>query len=94
MSALARYARSLTPDAYASLLQDLDTGSPHERHTALFLAVTRRDLIAVTDALTDPLLRRRAQSAAIHLPAATPSLEQLARGPWWPHDARPIATCA
>ncbi|MFH8987761.1 hypothetical protein [Streptomyces sp. NPDC017940] len=81
MSALARYARALTPDAYASLHRVLDAGSPDERHTALFLAVTRRDLTAVADALTDPLLRRRALSAAIHLPVAEPALTQLALGP-------------
>ncbi|MDI3404130.1 hypothetical protein [Streptomyces cavernicola] len=80
-SALARYARALTPAAYAALHHALDTGTDHERHTALFLAVSRRDLTTVADALTDPLLRRRALSAAIRLPVPEHALEQLALSP-------------
>ncbi|TGB12389.1 hypothetical protein [Streptomyces sp. MZ04] len=78
MSALARYARALTPEAYASLREVLAAGAPDERHTALFLAVTRRDLASIAEALTDPLLRRRALSAAIRLPVPEAALEQLA----------------
>ncbi|MFE0136774.1 hypothetical protein ACFWY6_35235 [Streptomyces sp. NPDC059037] len=78
MSALARYARALTPEAYATLRAALAAGAPDERHTALFLAVTRRDLTSISDALTDPLLRRRALSAAIRLPVPEAALEQLA----------------
>ncbi|MFG2647808.1 hypothetical protein [Streptomyces sp. NPDC048436] len=78
MSALARYARALTPDAYRTLREALAAGTADERHTALFLAVTRRDLDTVADALTDPLLRRRALSAAIRLPVPETALEQLA----------------
>ncbi|QDQ15214.1 hypothetical protein [Streptomyces spectabilis] len=79
--ALARYARTLAPAAYDSLRRALDAGTPDERHTALFLAVVRRDLATVADALTDPLLRRRALAAAIRLPIADEALEQLALGP-------------
>ncbi|MDT9696805.1 hypothetical protein [Streptomyces sp. P17] len=43
MSALARYARALTPDAYETLRRALDGGEPDDRHTGLFLAVARRD---------------------------------------------------
>ncbi|MFJ2766697.1 hypothetical protein [Streptomyces sp. NPDC087300] len=78
MSALARYGRTLTPTAYATLHQALDAGDGDERHTALFLAVARRDLAAVAEALSDPLLRRRALSAAIRLPVPEPALEELA----------------
>ncbi|MEV8020065.1 hypothetical protein AB0O76_27675 [Streptomyces sp. NPDC086554] len=78
MSALARYARALTPEAYAKLREALAAGAPDERHTALFLAVTRRDLTSIADALTDPLLRRRALSAAIRLPVPEAALEELA----------------
>ncbi|EPH44249.1 hypothetical protein STRAU_2689 [Streptomyces aurantiacus JA 4570] len=81
MSALARYARALAPPAYAALHRTLDAGTSDERHTALFLAVARRDLTAVATALTDPLLRRRALSAAIRLPVDTKALEQLALSP-------------
>ncbi|MBB5105667.1 hypothetical protein [Streptomyces spectabilis] len=79
--ALARYARTLAPAAYDSLRRALDAGTPDERHTALFLAVARRDLTTVADALTDPLLRRRALAAAIRLPIADEALEQLALSP-------------
>ncbi|MGH4030008.1 hypothetical protein ACQB60_13830 [Actinomycetota bacterium Odt1-20B] len=78
MTALARYARTLTPAAYATLHGALDGGSPDERHTALFLAVVRRDLDTVAAALTDPLLRRRALSAARRLPVPEQALERLA----------------
>ncbi|MEU6551644.1 hypothetical protein ABZ915_15365 [Streptomyces sp. NPDC046915] len=78
MSALARYARTLTPDAYETLHHALDTGDRDERHTALFLAVVRRDLERVADALADPLLGRRARAAAIRLPVPEHALERLA----------------
>ncbi|MFG2500574.1 hypothetical protein ACGFSB_20455 [Streptomyces sp. NPDC048441] len=78
MSALARYVRGLTPAAYRTLRSALAAGSADERHTALFLAVTRRDLAVVAAALTDPLLRRRALSAAIRLPVPDEALGQLA----------------
>ncbi|MEV8313862.1 hypothetical protein AB0Q95_06780 [Streptomyces sp. NPDC059900] len=78
MSALARYARALTADAYATLRDALAAGTPDERHTGLFLAVTRRDLTTLADALADPLLRRRALAAAIRLPVPDEALEQLA----------------
>ncbi|MGW6054892.1 hypothetical protein [Streptomyces sp. NPDC055189] len=78
MSALARYARALTADAYATLRDCLAAGTPDERHTGLFLAVTRRDLTTISRALTDPLLRRRALAAAIRLPVPDAALEQLA----------------
>jgi len=78
MSALARYARTLTPHAYESIHRTLDAGDPDERHTALFLAVARRDLGRVTEALADPLLSRRARSAALRLPIPERALERLA----------------
>ncbi|WP_371656017.1 MULTISPECIES: hypothetical protein [unclassified Streptomyces] len=68
MPALARYARTLAPDAYATLHRALDAGDQDERHTGLFLAVARRDLDSVAAALDDPALRRRALAAAIRLP--------------------------
>ncbi|MFG2134030.1 hypothetical protein ACGFNV_40590 [Streptomyces sp. NPDC048751] len=78
MSALARYARTLTPHAYTTLHHALDTGDSDDRHTALFLAVTRRDLRRVTAVLDDPVLGRRARSAAIRLPVPEQALERLA----------------
>ncbi|MFH8487299.1 hypothetical protein [Streptomyces longisporoflavus] len=78
MSALARYARALTADAYATLRDSLAAGTLDERHTGLFLAVTRRDLGTVAEALADPLLRRRALAASIRLPVPDAALEQLA----------------
>ncbi|WP_409055638.1 hypothetical protein [Streptomyces sp. SYP-A7185] len=78
MSALARYARALSEDAYGTLRTALAAGTPDERHTGLFLAVARRDLTTVADALADPLLRRRALAAAIRLPVPQAALEQLA----------------
>jgi hypothetical protein len=78
MSALARYARTLTPHAYETLHHTLDTGDAGERHTALFLAVVRRDLDRVGQALDDPLLGRRARAAAIRLPVPEPALERVA----------------
>ncbi|MFD5098429.1 hypothetical protein [Streptomyces albidochromogenes] len=74
-AALARYGRALAPDAYAALHASLDA---EERHTALFLAVVRRDTDAVGTALEDPLLRRRALSAAIRLPLPEQALTALA----------------
>lgn len=78
MSALARYARALTEDAYGTLRATLAAGTPDERHTALFLAVARRDLTTIAAALADPFLRRRALSASIRLPVPEEALEQLA----------------
>ncbi|NUS88581.1 MAG: hypothetical protein HOY75_39245, partial [Streptomyces sp.] len=79
MSALARYARTLSPDACSALRTALDSSpEPDDRHLALFLAVVRRDLDAVAAALADPLLRRRALSAAIRLPVPEEALAQLA----------------
>ncbi|MET8451747.1 hypothetical protein [Streptomyces sp. NPDC005209] len=78
MGALARYARTLTPHAYQTLHHALDAGEPDERHTALFLAVVRRDLDRVAAALADPLLGRRARSAALRLPVPEQALERLA----------------
>ncbi|MER7791237.1 hypothetical protein [Streptomyces sp. NPDC097640] len=79
MSALARYARTLSPDACATLRAALDSSpEPDDRHLALFLAVARRDLDAVAAALADPLLRRRALSAAIRLPVPEAALARLA----------------
>ncbi|GAA1502838.1 hypothetical protein GCM10009730_01650 [Streptomyces albidochromogenes] len=77
-AALARYGRALAPDAYAALHAALDAGDAEERHTALFLAVVRRDTDAVRTALEDPLLRRRALSAAIRLPLPEQALTALA----------------
>ncbi|MFJ6086895.1 hypothetical protein ACIQI8_36470 [Streptomyces sp. NPDC092369] len=78
MSALARYARTLTPHAYDTLHHALDTGDGDERHTALFLAVVRRDLQRVSEALADPLLGRRARAAAVRLPIPEQALARLA----------------
>ncbi|GAA0597545.1 hypothetical protein [Streptomyces crystallinus] len=77
MPALARYARTLAPDAYATLHRALDAGDQDERHTGLFLAVARRDLDTVAAALGDPLLRRRALAAAIRLPVPEEPLAAL-----------------
>ncbi|WP_266540091.1 hypothetical protein [Streptomyces sp. NBC_01142] len=77
-AALARYARTLAPNAYAALKGALDAGDTDQRHTALFLAVARRDLDTVAAALGDPLLRRRALSAAIRLPVSEQALTELA----------------
>lgn len=78
MPALARYARTLSPDAYATLHRALDAGDQDERHTGLFLAVARRDLDTVAAALDDPVLRRRALAAAIRLPVPEDPLAALA----------------
>lgn len=78
MPALARYARTLAPDAYTTLHRALDTGDQDQRHTGLFLAVARRDLDTVAAALGDPLLRRRALAASIHLPLPEEPLAALA----------------
>lgn len=78
MPALARYARTLAPDAYATLHRALDAGDQDERHTGLFLAVARRDLDTVAAALDDPVLRRRALAAAIRLPVPEDPLAALA----------------
>lgn len=78
MSAMARYARTLTPRAYETLHHALDHGDADDRHTGLFLAVVRRDLERVASALADPLLGRRARSAAIRLPVPEQALERLA----------------
>ncbi|MEV0522437.1 hypothetical protein AB0I66_03350 [Streptomyces sp. NPDC050439] len=77
MSALARYARALTEDAYSTLRAALAAGTPDDRHTALFLAEARRDLTTIAEALADPFLRRRALSASIRLPVPETALEQL-----------------
>ncbi|WP_274564582.1 hypothetical protein [Streptomyces spiramyceticus] len=78
MGALARYGRAVAPDAYAAVHAALDAGDPDERHTALFLAVVRRDIDTVSRALADPLLRRRALSAAVRLPLHEHALTALA----------------
>ncbi|MFF7449371.1 MULTISPECIES: hypothetical protein [unclassified Streptomyces] len=77
-SALARYGRALTPSAYETLHHALDHGDDADRHTALFLAVVRRDLERVAAVLADPLLGRRARAAAIRLPLPEQALERLA----------------
>ncbi|MFD8592586.1 hypothetical protein ACFV1B_24095 [Streptomyces sp. NPDC059637] len=79
-AALARYARALAPDDYRTLHAALDSGSPDDRHTALFLAVVRRDLDTVGTALGDPLLRSRALSAAARLPVPDGPLAAVALG--------------
>ncbi|MCC9308655.1 hypothetical protein LN042_16465 [Kitasatospora sp. RB6PN24] len=78
-AALARHARALAPDAYETLHAGLDSGDTQDRHTALFLAVVRRDLVRVGAALDDPLLRARALAAAGRLPVPDEILADFAR---------------
>ncbi|MFJ1702121.1 hypothetical protein [Kitasatospora sp. NPDC088346] len=78
-AALARHARALAPDAYEALHAALDSGDTQARHTALFLAVVRRDLVRVRSALDDPLLRARALAAAGRLPVPDEVLADVAR---------------
>ncbi|MFF7208950.1 hypothetical protein ACFZAU_00260 [Streptomyces sp. NPDC008238] len=78
MRAVADHVRSLDDAAYRAAHAALDAGGPDDRHLALFLAVVRRDLAAVTAALEDPLLRRRALAAAIRLPVPGEALARLA----------------
>ncbi len=75
--AIAEHTRSLDEPAYRALRTALDHSTdPDDRLSGLFLAVVRRDLAAVTAALDDPLLRRRALSAAIRLPVPDTALER------------------
>ncbi|WPW28026.1 hypothetical protein P6B95_12030 [Streptomyces atratus] len=80
MRAVAEHTRSLDDTAYRAAHTALDGGNPDERRLALFLAVVRRDLDAVSRALDDPLLRPRALAAAIRLPVDEQALEKLALG--------------
>ncbi|SCF57214.1 hypothetical protein [Streptomyces sp. Ncost-T10-10d] len=80
MRAIAEHTRSLDGTAYRAAHTALDAGNPDERRLALFLAVVRRDLDAVSRALGDPLLRPRALAAAIRLPVDEQTLAELALG--------------
>ncbi|MFI6724053.1 hypothetical protein [Streptomyces atratus] len=80
MRAIAEHTRSLDDTTYRAAHTALDAGNPDERRLALFLAVVRRDLDAVSRALDDPLLRPRALAAAIRLPVDEKTLEELASG--------------
>ncbi|MFJ7495232.1 hypothetical protein ACIQZB_29365 [Streptomyces sp. NPDC097727] len=80
MRAIAEHTRSLDDSAYRAAHTALDAGNPDERRLALFLAVVRRDLDAVSRALRDPLLRPRALAAAIRLPVDEQTLEEMALG--------------
>ncbi|WP_299537542.1 hypothetical protein [uncultured Streptomyces sp.] len=81
MRALALHARSLDEAGYRAARSALDTEDPDDRATALFLATVRRDGEAVGLALRDPLLRRRAMSAAIRVPVPEPALLAQALSP-------------
>ncbi|MCX5396163.1 hypothetical protein [Streptomyces sp. NBC_00102] len=78
MRAIAVHTRSLDEAGYRAAYTRLDSGTPDDRVLALFLATVRRDLAVVTAALADPLLRRRALSAAVRLPVPDHALEDLA----------------
>ncbi|MEV7178930.1 hypothetical protein [Kitasatospora sp. NPDC093679] len=78
-AALAGHGRALTADRYLRLHAALDAGDHDDRHTALFLAVVRRDLDRVTAALSDPLLAHRALAAAGRLPVPDEALADLVR---------------
>ncbi|MDF6041598.1 hypothetical protein LRD69_05375 [Streptomyces sp. JH14] len=77
MRAIAEHTRSLDGSGYRAAHAALDAGDPDERHLALFLAVARHDLDAVSRALADPLLRSRALAAAIRLPVDEQALAWL-----------------
>ncbi|WP_377266988.1 hypothetical protein [Peterkaempfera sp. SMS 1(5)a] len=77
-SALCRYARTLGQAPYEQLRQALDSGSDDDRQTGLLLAIARRDTARVGAALHDPLLCRRALSAAIRLPVPEDDLTRAA----------------
>ncbi|MEV6210869.1 hypothetical protein [Kitasatospora sp. NPDC051914] len=85
-AALAQHGRALTAGQYERLHAALDAGDRDDRHTALFLAVVRRDLGRVAAALADPLLARRALAAAGRLPVPDGALAGLARTA--PRDTR------
>lgn len=81
MRALAEHGRGLDDSVYRAVHAALDAGDADDRHTALFLATVRRDLHAVAAALHDPLLRRRAMSAAIGLPLADEAMSSVVLSP-------------
>jgi hypothetical protein len=77
MRVLSQRALSLSDAEYATRFAELAAGTPDERVLALHLAVVRRDLDVVERALADPVLRRRALSAAVRLPVSDSALSTV-----------------
>jgi hypothetical protein len=77
MRALAEHALLLSEAEYRSVHRELDAGASYHRHLALHYATVRRDLPSVVRALHDPVLRRRALSAAMRLPVPDEVLVSL-----------------
>jgi hypothetical protein len=77
MRALAEHALLLSEAEYRSVHRELDAGSSYHRHLALHYATVRRDIPELVRALYDPVLRRRALSAAMRLPVPDDALVSL-----------------
>jgi hypothetical protein len=77
MRALAEHALLLSEAEYRSVHRELDSGDSWHRHLALHYATVRRDIPEVARALHDPVLRRRALSAAMRLPVPDEALVEL-----------------
>ncbi|GAA3434599.1 hypothetical protein [Kutzneria kofuensis] len=77
MRALAEHALLLSEAEYRSVHSELDSGDSYHRHLALHYATVRRDIPEVVRALRDPMLRRRALSAAMRLPVPDEALVEL-----------------
>ena len=77
MRVLAEHALLLSEAEYRSVHRELDAGDPYLRHIALHYATVRRDLPEVVRALRNPVLRRRALSAAMRLPVPDQALIEL-----------------
>lgn len=67
MRALAEHALLLSEAEYRSVHRELDAGDAYHRHLGLHYATVRRDIPEVIRAVRDPVLRRRALSAAMRL---------------------------
>jgi len=74
MRALAEHALLLSEAEYRAVHRELDAGSSYHRHLALHYATVRRDIPEVVRALHDPVVRRRALSAAMRLPVPDEAL--------------------
>ncbi len=77
MRALAEHALLLSEAEYRSVHRELDAGSSYHRHLALHYATVRRDIPELVRALHDPVLRRRALSAAMRVPVPDEALASL-----------------
>ncbi|MCO1575412.1 hypothetical protein M8C13_06510 [Crossiella sp. SN42] len=78
-TAIAAFARALSAPQYRAIWAELDIDDQHQRELGLFLAVARRDLETLVNALLDPQLRPWALAATVRLPVPDDVLHEVLR---------------